>query len=605
MKVLRTVRRGKLVDFEALENRRLLATVDWIAAGGGDWNNGANWSSGNVPGPNDNAVINLPGSPQILIDNAPATVQSVTSTDPISISSNGSLTVSSSSTISGGLTMTGGSITATGPGTTFTVSGTTSISAASLSATGGADLSLPNLTNYINNNNSNSVVLDAIGSGSVLNLSNLIGFDDQYEAYGIINVEASNGGSVVMSSVANIINQQFGFSPVNFISSGADSSINLSSLTSLVGPWGYSFPGDTQANSISVTNGGSIIDPKLTNLNNVNVTVDGTGSLSTDLWTNLSAGQINIEGGAYDLSSLTYADGSSFYVTSGATLDIPNLTNFGGSNADSPIFNASGSGSVLDLPSLSSVDVGSPAFLAAQGGRILINALTKIDAQTYDLNNHPYDYYQAVIQADGAGSEIQMNGAVELGAASLSNSTSLQLLPLITISNGGTITAADLTTIGGSQVLLDGGNLIAGNLSTLSDGRLLIESGSYTIDSLTNVDDSIIEVESGSMLILPDVVDYAASVPSPMVQATKFMSTGPGSILDLADLSSISLNQILFSIVATNGGTVQVNKLTNVDISNDSSSSFSIEADGENSAIDAPNLSSIKGYVYSSSSVLS
>ena len=46
--VMRTVRRGRLVDFEALESRRLLATVDWIAAGGGDWNYGANWSTGNA-----------------------------------------------------------------------------------------------------------------------------------------------------------------------------------------------------------------------------------------------------------------------------------------------------------------------------------------------------------------------------------------------------------------------------------------------------------------------------------------------------------------------------------------------------------------------------
>ncbi len=65
---------------EGLEDRRLLATITWSttnAPTGGDWNNGQNWTGGNVPGPQDTAVIKgLTGSGIVSL-NTPTDADSV------------------------------------------------------------------------------------------------------------------------------------------------------------------------------------------------------------------------------------------------------------------------------------------------------------------------------------------------------------------------------------------------------------------------------------------------------------------------------------------------------------------------------------------------
>lgn len=46
---------------EPLERRRLFAIVSWVSNVDGNWSVGANWSTGSVPGPNDTAVLDVPG----------------------------------------------------------------------------------------------------------------------------------------------------------------------------------------------------------------------------------------------------------------------------------------------------------------------------------------------------------------------------------------------------------------------------------------------------------------------------------------------------------------------------------------------------------------
>jgi hypothetical protein len=65
------------------------------------------WSDDAVPGPSDAVTINVGRNPTIEITPGTRSVQSVSSTDAISISG-GSLSVAANSTLSGGLTMTGG-----------------------------------------------------------------------------------------------------------------------------------------------------------------------------------------------------------------------------------------------------------------------------------------------------------------------------------------------------------------------------------------------------------------------------------------------------------------------------------------------------------------
>jgi hypothetical protein len=118
-KVLRSTlppprRRRRRPDFETLESRQLLSTVDWISPTSGSWDVASNWSTGTVPGPGDDVVIDVSGaSPTVTINSNVESVNSITADDPLVISGGG-LTVAADSTISGGLSMTGGTLNGSG-----------------------------------------------------------------------------------------------------------------------------------------------------------------------------------------------------------------------------------------------------------------------------------------------------------------------------------------------------------------------------------------------------------------------------------------------------------------------------------------------------------
>ena len=111
----RVLSRGHRPWVESLELRRLLSTVDWISTSSGDWNNPSKWSTGLVPGPSDDVVIDVSGaSPTVTIDSGNQSVNSLTTDDPL-VLSGGSLTVAAQSTIGGSFTLSGGTLNVGGP----------------------------------------------------------------------------------------------------------------------------------------------------------------------------------------------------------------------------------------------------------------------------------------------------------------------------------------------------------------------------------------------------------------------------------------------------------------------------------------------------------
>ncbi len=114
-------RRHRLA-LEELEDRRLLATFNWLANASGDFNNVANWDRNAVPGVNDDAIINFTG---------------ITITSAVSNTVNSVLD-------SAGLTITGGTFSVANVGknssiTTLTLStGTLQVNANTLFVTAGS-----------------------------------------------------------------------------------------------------------------------------------------------------------------------------------------------------------------------------------------------------------------------------------------------------------------------------------------------------------------------------------------------------------------------------------------------------------------------------------
>src|SRR5258708_1233698 len=69
---------------ELLEDRLAPAVINWIG-GSGDFNDASNWNGGAVPGPNDDAVINVPGI-TVTYSSGSDTVKSLTCNDAFVLS---------------------------------------------------------------------------------------------------------------------------------------------------------------------------------------------------------------------------------------------------------------------------------------------------------------------------------------------------------------------------------------------------------------------------------------------------------------------------------------------------------------------------------------
>jgi hypothetical protein len=88
------------LSIEALEERTVPSTVSWINPASGDWDAPSNWSTGLVPGPSDDVVINVAG---ITVTHSLANAESIHSlTSAANVDwQNGSLTLASNSSVSG------------------------------------------------------------------------------------------------------------------------------------------------------------------------------------------------------------------------------------------------------------------------------------------------------------------------------------------------------------------------------------------------------------------------------------------------------------------------------------------------------------------------
>src|SRR5581483_7644316 len=135
------------------------ATTFWNSDTDGAWNNPANWSTGQVPGPNDVVLIDRIGAaPTITIPAGNFTVKSLDSRHPLIISggtlsvTNGASRAEASFTLSNG-----GALVVNGAGTSFSATGTTSVNAGSLFTQNGGVINLPTVTTLTGNTFSTSI----------------------------------------------------------------------------------------------------------------------------------------------------------------------------------------------------------------------------------------------------------------------------------------------------------------------------------------------------------------------------------------------------------------------------------------------------------------
>ena len=366
-------RRGpSRLGLDWLEARTLLSNVTWTgSADGKSWAVAGNWSGDAVPGSSDDVTINLGGNPTIQITTGSQSVHSLSSSDPIAISG-GSLSVAASSTMSGGLAMTGGSLVASGSGVVVTVTGTTTDSGGSLYAQSGASLSLAQLTAFAGNGN--TTTLEATGAGSTLNLANLASVTEAANNYqATTQFEALAGGSVTLSALHTI-----NTGTVVLESDGTNSALNVSALT------GFTEANGWTTSTLQASNGGTVSDSSLASLSDVNVNIAGAAENLT-------------------LGSLTSYGSGNITVSGGATLSLPGLTGYTG-NSGTTTLEATGAGSTLTLANLATITESANSyqattqFEALAGGTVALSALHTINTGT------------VVLEADGSQQRIEPVG---------------------------------------------------------------------------------------------------------------------------------------------------------------------------------------------------
>lgn len=136
--------RAAAASFEPLEPRTLLSTVLWTGGGNGaTWEDPNNWSTHALPGSTADVVIDVAANPAITLSSAAASIHSLTLAEALTVTG-GSLAVATTATITGTLTINGGTVTGgawDSTGGTFQAGASTASTLSGVSLSG--DLVLP------------------------------------------------------------------------------------------------------------------------------------------------------------------------------------------------------------------------------------------------------------------------------------------------------------------------------------------------------------------------------------------------------------------------------------------------------------------------------
>ena len=439
-------------------------TDTWISSSSGNWSTPGNWSLGASPWLEEDVVINVPG----------ITVKVDVNADVANIQSEANLDVADGLTVTSGASLVTGALTvepdvalvAQGAGTTFTTGGSTTADGATMYLQNGATVTLAGLTSYPGTSGSGRT-LWADGMGSLLSLPSLVNIT------GGLDVHATSGGTVSMPLVTGITQADH-----QFYASG----------------------------------GGTISIPKLISAVNTDINTDGTGTVTTNQITSLTASQIMATGGSMpEYGNLTDAENTNVSAWGGSIITLPGITRYPVASG-APTLEANGAGSLLSLPNLTNAD-GSFYANATAGGTVSLPLITGFT-----------------------------QGGHELYATS-----------------GGTISISKLTSAVSTYIHTDGSGIITtGQLTSLTASSQIVATSGSVPDygNLIDADDTSILAQRGSSVTLPGITHYPGASGIPRLEAD-----GPGSILSLPNLTSADGS---FWVNATDGGTVSLPLVTSI-----------------------------------------
>ena len=379
----------------------------------------------------------------------------------------------------------------------YTLPGLTDIDGTNLYVQQGGSLTLPNVVSY-----ANTPALSYIST----------------------SFQASDAGSSIsLPALVSITNDN-----LSVTASGNGASVDLSAATT------YAV---SSSGSLTATNSGSILlNSAITSLTGVAITLDGTGSFPINQFTSLTRGNLTITGGSYTLPNLTTIDGTSVNVQNGGNLTLPDVTTVGSFSFLGPSFQAFDSGSILNLPALTTLaGTASSRISAFSGGQILAAALTSTSTNAVQID------------AEGANSKIDLSA---LGTINPNSS--------VTDINGATLLVKPtITSLANGTIVVDGtGTLPLTQFTSLTSESIQILGGTYALTGLTNINASSVTVR-GANVSMPGITTYAASS---SFSSGVFTATGDGSVLDLSHLTTDTQGSLSISAQGV-GSSVDISSL--------------------------------------------
>jgi hypothetical protein len=392
-KALRPFTRWRRLFLETLEERVLL-TATWMNSAGGDWSVASNWTSGSVPGSDEDVVIDVP-SALVTITHSTGidTVRSLVSNE-ILILSGGSLSVKTTVQVTNTFTLSGG-----------TLADATIVTGTTLKGTGsGGTLSNVTLQDNLDLTGSANANVSVTGPLTLDNGSVALG--NSSGSYGVLHFKdaaalLTGNGSVVFSNLANSV--------YNTLQE------NVSGGTLTLGP------------GITVHSGSGSIGYNANYGGFADGSVVNQGQILAD-----NAGTLTVNG-------VSVTDTGTFLASNGATLTVPSgVTNFSGSTL---------SGGTWQVYANSTLRVIEPSSVVTNAGSILLDG---IGANFY-RDSGTTSALTGLAANTAAGSLTVQNGATLTTTAGFSNAGALTLGSSSTFIPTGTFTQT-----GGSTSLQGG-----------------------------------------------------------------------------------------------------------------------------------------------------
>lgn len=571
------------------------ATVAWNVDKSDFWDVAANWSTGTVPQPGDDVIIDRPDvTLTVTFRNGTATVNSLTVSEAF-VLSGGTLTVNGASAMSGNFTLSGGTLTGTG---TLTVDGSLSWTGGTMAGVGvtrvNGGLTISGTAGKTLNGRTLRNATSAVWTGGTLNgqggavLDNLAGAT--LDLRGDVTFNLVTGGATLNNAGTLLRSTSAGVAVIEAPASSSGSIVVQTGTLRLIG--GGSLTGPVDATGAAVDFGGGTIDiGPLTAMNAVfsgaTATVRGTYSATGS--TRVTNGTANFLGNVGSVGDLTVSAGTANF-SSGAPITLPTLTLTGG------VLTGSDDVTVGGALSWTAGTMAGAAMTRANGGLTLsgtagktLNSRTLANAGTAVWTGGTLNGAAGAALENLAGATLDIRGDVTFnlstGGATLNNagtvlrSTAAGVATIETpVSSSGAVTVQTGTlrftgggTISGpieaagASVDFGGGTVdVSGPLTAatvLFSGATATISGLYTATAATRVSNGAANLTGnvghvGDLIITAGTANFSSGqdVPVPTLMLTNGTLTGSDTVVVAGALTWTAGTMGGTGVTRANGG---------------------------------------------------